>query len=318
MVRTPSYLPANPWIEQAQRHGIPLSNSGKLLQAAMPKRMRVSTSQIIDRLLATDSGRDKIFQSIHKQPGERMVAVPQELCIGAINDEVGGVVRERCTRAYYMPLRKCLILFAWRRAIPDLYTMLREPKQPSPNLLEGVRRRLTLFSAVIQIPNSISDDLYCASRLGLVGTKMGAVAEKYGAMLWWTDTFLQLNVSAISESHNRAQLKKLQSRQEYLQQCLDDLTHGDTLKPEYAISDDTLGAFLRTDADIRKVQTGQSWARLSAFKLMCDFVFVSYDVFGFKKGKEGTQAIVGLTAGLLSSLKLWDKHYNSLAKPPSM
>lgn len=216
---------------------------------------------------------------MHKQPGERMVAVPQELCIGAINDEVGGVVRERCTRAYYMSLRKCLILFAWRRAIPDLYTMLREPKQPSPNLLEGVRRRLTLFSAVIQIPNSISDDLYCASRLGLVGTKMGAVAEKYGAMLWWTDTFLQLNVSAISESHNRAQLKKLQSRQEYLQQCLDDLTHGDTLKPEYAISDDTLGAFLRTDADIRKVQTGQSWARLSAFKLMCDFVFVCG--FGF-------------------------------------
>ncbi|TIB65246.1 hypothetical protein E3P78_00769 [Wallemia ichthyophaga] len=316
MVRTPSYLPANPWIEQAQRHGIPLSNSGKLLQAAMPKRMRVSMSQIIDRLLATDSGRDKIFKIIQ-------YSIKLYLWRSKSNPYISSQAKEwlpylkNCASGL-STTRKCLILFAWRRAIPDLYTMLREPKQPSPNLLEGVRRRLTLFSAVIQIPNSISDDLYCASRLGLVGTKMGAVAEKYGAMLWWTDTFLQLNVSAISESHNRAQLKKLQSRQEYLQQCLDDLTHGDTLKPEYAISDDTLGAFLRTDADIRKVQTGQSWARLSAFKLMCDFVFVSYDVFGFKKGKEGTQAIVGLTAGLLSSLKLWDKHYNSLAKPPSM
>lgn len=44
----------------------------------------------------------------------------------------------------------------------------------------------------------------------------------------------------------------------------------------------------------------------------------AYDVFGFKKGQEGTQAIVGLTAGLLSTLKLWDKHYTSLSKVPDM
>ena len=45
MVLTPSYLPVNPWIEQAQKHGIPLNNSGKFLQAAIPKRMKVYTHQ---------------------------------------------------------------------------------------------------------------------------------------------------------------------------------------------------------------------------------------------------------------------------------
>lgn len=108
-----------------------------------------------------------------------------------------------------------------------------------------------------------------------MGSKTGKLAEKYGALFWWTDTFLQLNISAINEIGTNGQIKKLQSRQDYLQQCLDDMTEGKlSNKGEYSLSDETLGAFLRIDADIRKAESNQMWARLSALKYVCDFIFV--------------------------------------------
>ena len=71
MVRTPSYLPTTPWIEQAQRYGIPLSNTGKLLHAAMPNRMKVSTSQSKEavspkftRLIGVNSNRQVVSNGL--------------------------------------------------------------------------------------------------------------------------------------------------------------------------------------------------------------------------------------------------------------
>ncbi|TIA93354.1 hypothetical protein E3P99_00230 [Wallemia hederae] len=313
MVRTPNYLPANPWVEQAHRHGIPLSASGKLLEAAIPKRMRVSTSQIIDRLLATDAGRDKLFYSIKlylwRSKSNPTLSSTAKAWLPYLKNCASGL----------STTRKCLILFAWKRAIPDLYHMVTQPKQPAATFTEAVKRRLSLLSAIVQIPNSIADDFYCASRIGLVSSKTGALAEKYGALFWWTDTFLQLNIGAINEVHSTTHIRKLQTRLENFQQSLDDIARGGAATPskEYTLGDETLGAYLRTDADIRKAESTQSWARLSMVKLVCDFIFVSYDVFGFSRGKEGTQAVVGLIAGLLSGMKLWDKHYTSLAKPLS-
>ncbi|TIB66705.1 hypothetical protein E3Q22_00512 [Wallemia mellicola] len=321
MVRTPSYLPTTPWIEQAQRYGIPLSNTGKLLHAAMPNRMKVSTSQ--NRLLATDAGRDKIFLLTNDQ---KIIQYAIKLFLWRSKSNPNLSIQAKDWLPYLKncasglsTTRKCLILFAWKRTIPDLYQLLKAPKQPAGNFLDALKGRLTLISAIVQIPNSIADDFFCASKLGLVGSKTGKLAEKYGALFWWTDTFLQLNISAINEIVTNGQIRKLQSRQDHLQQCLEDMSE-DKLsnKVEYSLSDETLGAFLRIDADIRKAESTQMWARLSALKYVCDFIFVSYDVFGFKKGQEGTQAIVGLTAGLLSTLKLWDKHYTSLSKVPDM
>ncbi|TIC17597.1 hypothetical protein E3Q15_00534 [Wallemia mellicola] len=332
MVRTPSYLPTTPWIEQAQRYGIPLSNTGKLLHAAMPNRMKVSTSQ--NRLLATDAGRDKIFVRFSHYfffiklltNDQKIIQYAIKLFLWRSKSNPNLSIQAKDWLPYLKncasglsTTRKCLILFAWKRTIPDLYQLLKAPKQPAGNFLDALKGRLTLISAIVQIPNSIADDFFCASKLGLVGSKTGKLAEKYGALFWWTDTFLQLNISAINEIVTNGQIRKLQSRQDHLQQCLEDMSE-DKLsnKVEYSLSDETLGAFLRIDADIRKAESTQMWARLSALKYVCDFIFVSYDVFGFKKGQEGTQAIVGLTAGLLSTLKLWDKHYTSLSKVPDM
>lgn len=132
----------------------------------------------------------------------------------------------------------------------------------------------------------------------------------------------RLQLSLINEINSHLHISKLQNRQDYFQQSLDDISkqdnHNDHNLNHDVLNDETLGAYLRVEADIRKAESNQSWSRLSAFKLLCDFIFVSYDVFNLKKGKEGTQAIVGLMAGCLSTLKLWDKHYNAISKAPTM
>jgi len=66
------------------------------------------------------------------------------------------------------------------------------------------------------------------------------------------------------------------------------------------------------EADKLKVQLG--WVRLQRWRLIMDLIFVSYELFKFKRAREPVMAISGLISGVLSSAELYEKHKQALLK----
>ncbi|KAG8677920.1 hypothetical protein FRC08_018213 [Ceratobasidium sp. 394] len=85
------------------------------------------------------------------------------------------------------------------------------------------------------------------------------------------------------------------------------------LNPKH-VHDNALAAIEQDEDDLETLKSRYKWLQVSRMKLLCDLVFVSYDVFKFQKVREPAMALSGLASAVLSSSKLYDKHFGALSK----
>jgi len=68
------------------------------------------------------------------------------------------------------------------------------------------------------------------------------------------------------------------------------------------------------DTELMRLRRQDHWLQVTRIKLVMDLVFVSYEVFKFKRSREPVLAFTGLTSAILSSAKLYDRHKGALLK----
>jgi hypothetical protein len=68
------------------------------------------------------------------------------------------------------------------------------------------------------------------------------------------------------------------------------------------------------EKEMTRLRRQDYWLQVTRAKLAMDLIFVSYEVFTIKRGREPLMAFTGLASAILSSAKLYDRHRGALVK----
>ncbi|WWD16240.1 hypothetical protein CI109_100666 [Kwoniella shandongensis] len=163
--------------------------------------------------------------------------------------------------------RKCLLLLNPLHPLTDLL---------SPHPMSA----RTLLSHLIDLISAISDDVYCLSRLGLVGKKTGGIADRWSNRFWFLTTIMGLY---------KIHFKTIPR-----------------LRSSYSLT-------TTTSQTLEKRRTELSEAEWTNRKLLADLLFVSYDVFelNWPVLEEPMKCLAGLTAGFISTMKLYNAQWDA-------
>ncbi|KAF8761037.1 Peroxisomal biogenesis factor 11 (PEX11) [Rhizoctonia solani] len=256
-----------------------------------------------------------------KMPSPPQRVRPEEVwrdMIGSANGrDKAFVPRLRSTVAGFSLVRKCLILFNWLGPLLQIINPASVPfseSDPLASRSSGKSRPLLhrfLHASppvLLELFNSLADDVYTFSRLGLVGKKVGGRAEKAANWLWLLSTLAGL----VEVGADRSLVKNMIAERTRIPSVQGSME----LNPKH-VHDSTLAALEQDEDDLETLKSRYKWLQVSRMKLLCDLVFVSYDVFHFQKVREPAMALSGLASAILSSSKIYDKHYNALAKSDS-
>ncbi|OCF39439.1 hypothetical protein I317_06763 [Kwoniella heveanensis CBS 569] len=164
--------------------------------------------------------------------------------------------------------RKCLLLLNPLHPLTDLLS----PEPMSPR---------TLVSHLIDLFSALSDDIYCLSKLGLVGKRTGVVADRWANRFWLLTTIMGLY--------------KLH------------------LKTIPKIQNSPTPSSITSIASVESQRAKLSEARWTNRKLLADLVFVSYDVFelNWPVFEEPMKCFTGLLSGLISASKLYNAQWDA-------
>ncbi|WVF71851.1 hypothetical protein IAT40_006661 [Kwoniella sp. CBS 6097] len=164
--------------------------------------------------------------------------------------------------------RKCLLLLNPLHPLTDLLS----PEPMSPR---------TLVSHLIDLFSALSDDIYCLSKLGLVGKRTGVVADRWANRFWLLTTIMGLY--------------KLH------------------LKTIPKIQNSPAPSSTSSIAAMESLRAKMSEARWTNRKLLADLVFVSYDVFELHWPvlEEPMKCFTGLLSGLISASKLYNAQWDA-------
>ncbi|KAJ1310893.1 hypothetical protein OPQ81_009408 [Rhizoctonia solani] len=290
------------------RHDGPPKNATS--KAAAPQRVR--TEEVWKEIIATSNGRDKAFKLI--QYSLKLYLLFHARTFARLKRGSGQLEpRLRSTVAGFSLVRKCLILFNWLGPLLQIINPASVPfseSDPLASRSSGKSRPLLhrfLHASppvLLELFNSLADDVYTLSRLGLVGKKVGSRAEKIANWLWLLSTLAGL----VEVGADRSLVKNMISEHEsrvYKDQM--------ELNPKH-VHNSTLAALEQDEDDLETLKSRYKWLQVSRMKLLCDLVFVSYDVFQFQKVREPVMAMSGLASAVLSSSKIYDKQYKDLVK----
>ncbi|WVQ99053.1 hypothetical protein IAU59_006185 [Kwoniella sp. CBS 9459] len=167
--------------------------------------------------------------------------------------------------------RKCLLLLNPLHPLTDLLSS--EPMSPR-----------TLVSHLIDLFSALSDDIYCLSKLGLVGKRTGVAADRWANRFWLLTTIMGLY-----KLHIRT-IPKIR----------------DSLVPSSMSTSLSI-----SNSDPQRAQLSE--ARWTNRKLLADLVFVSYDVFelNWPVLEEPMKCFTGLLSGLISASKLYNAQWDA-------
>ncbi|KAG8752545.1 hypothetical protein FRC11_008253 [Ceratobasidium sp. 423] len=295
--------------------GPPKSASTKLVPTP-PQRVR--SEEVWKDIIGTANGRDKAFVMTLDQKliqySLKLYLLFHARTFARLKRGSGELEpRLRSTVAGFSLVRKCLILFNWLGPLLQILHPASVPFSESDPLASrsSAKSRPLLHRflhasppVLLELFNSFADDVYTFSRLGLVGKKIGGRAERIANWLWLLSTLAGL----VEVGADRTLVKNMITENEsrvYSDQM--------ELNPKH-VHDSTLAALEQDEEDLETLKSRYKWLQVSRMKLLCDLVFVSYDVFQFQKVREPVMAMSGLASAVLSSSKIYDKHYKALAK----
>jgi len=154
---------------------------------------------------------------------------------------------------------------------------------------------------LLDLVQSVADDIYTWSKLGLVGRRTGERAGRFADCCWLASTLVELVENHVEHTMIITSQRAVESR------LYAESMAGATAKsaPRNTKIDDRELKLLRRQA---------FWLQVQRTKLLMDLIFVSFEVFKWQRGREAIKALSGLASALLSSSKLYDRHRNSLIK----
>jgi hypothetical protein len=205
--------------------------------------------------------------------------------------------------------RKLLILFNWLTPLTTIMATQSVPYSSEQSSEMSKQATKPLLHAALYAPppvlldlvNSVSDDIYTFSRLGLLGKRTGERAGRFSDWCWLISTLVGL----VENTLERGVLGNLQRE-------VESRLYTESMSGATAKSKPTASKI--DEKELSRLQSKDFWLQVSRAKLTMDLIFVSYDVFRIKRGAEPIKAITGLMAAILSSAKLYDRHKGALMK----
>jgi len=205
--------------------------------------------------------------------------------------------------------RKLLILFNWLTPLTTIMATQAVPYSSERSSEISKQNTKPLLHAALYAPppvlldlvNSVSDDVYTFSRLGLLGKRTGERAGRFSDWCWLISTFVGLVENTLERSVLGNLQREVESR-----------LYTESMSGATAKSKPTASKI--DEKELSRLRTKDYWLQISRAKLTMDLIFVSYDVFRIKRGAEPIKAVTGLMAAVFSSAKLYHRHKGVLMK----
>ncbi|KAI0285026.1 hypothetical protein BGY98DRAFT_910241 [Russula aff. rugulosa BPL654] len=276
----------------------------------------VHPQEVWRELFGTSSGRDKAFKIIQYSMKVYLLfhfAVSRRMPVQGIKRgafERSLLRRMESTVSGLSLTRKCLIMFNWLTPLTSIlaehhaspvYKAGGATTAPSP-------RKPLLYTflhapppVLLELVQSVADDLATCSKLGLFGKRTGERAGRFADCCWFASTLVDLVENSVEQGMISNSQRTVESR--LYKESMTGATAKST--PRRTKVD---------DRELKLLQKQAYWLQVQRTKLIMDLIFVSYDVFRWQRGREAVQALTGLASALLSSSKLYNRHRNSLLK----
>ncbi|KAJ2916520.1 hypothetical protein MD484_g3930, partial [Candolleomyces efflorescens] len=288
---THSFHPGfEPSEEQVDEHLTPddldLDEEDEKVKAAEKKVLK---EEVWREIILTSNGRDKAFK---------------------IKWELNLVQRLTSTASGLSFTRKLLLLFNWLHPLTiiraqQVIPYSSEPSESSKGLQKAKSFLHTALYApppvLLELVSACTDDVATFARLGLIGKRVGASAEKFADWCFFFSTL----VSLVENGVERQMITSLSAEVEG--RMYNESMSGASAKSKPKASK-------LDEKELSRLQKQDYWLQVTRAKLAMDLIFVSYDVFRLKKGKTQMQAFSGLASAVLSTAKLFEKHKNQLVK----
>jgi len=205
--------------------------------------------------------------------------------------------------------RKLLLLFNWLGPLTAILEQQTVPFSSEQSSEKAKKAQKPFLHTVLYAPppvlldlvNSVADDIATWSRLGLLGKKLGDRAARIADWCWLLATLAGL----VENGVERQIIGNLQSEVE--NRVYSESMTGATAKsnPQASKLD---------DKELSRLKKQDYWLQVTRLKLLMDLIFVSYEVFNIQRGKDAVKAFTGLSAAILSSAKVFDRHKSTLLK----
>jgi len=205
--------------------------------------------------------------------------------------------------------RKCLLLFNWLHPLSAIRAQqvesfssgaLRGKAPPPKSFIHAA-----LYApppVLLELMNAVADDLSTLANMGLLGKRLGDRAGKFSDWCW----FLSTLVGLVENGVEREMITSLQGEVEG-RMFNESMANGASAKSKPAVSK-------LDERELSRLSRQDYWLQVTRAKLLMDLIFVSYEVFGLKRGRNSVKTLAGLASAILSSAKLYDKHKASVVK----
>jgi len=277
---------------------------------------RIRKEEVWREMFLTSAGRDKAFKLIQYSirlglvfhlsiTTSRLLRRPTSSPL-----ELNILKRLQSTASGLSFTRKLLLLFNWLgplTAIMEQQTVPFSSEQSIENLAKKVPKpflHTVLYApppVLLDLVNSLADDIATWSRLGLLGKKLGDRAARFSDWCWFLGTLVGL----VENGVERQMIGSLQSEVE--NRLYSESLTGATAKSKPQTSK-------LDDKELSRLKKQDYWLQVTRAKLLMDLIFVSYEIFDIQRGKDAVKAFTGLSAAILSSAKLFDRHKSTLLK----
>ncbi|KAF7433234.1 hypothetical protein PC9H_005184 [Pleurotus ostreatus] len=273
----------------------------------------VKVAEIWREMILTSNGRDKSFKLI--QYSIRLYLffhtgiTTSRFLSSRVRPpwEAPLVTRLDKAASHFSFTRKLLLLFNWLSPLTAIMSQqtaslsdVNDSKKvaPKPFLQAALEAPPPV---ILELVNAVSDDVATLSRLGLLGRKLGERAGRFSDWCW----FLSTLVGLVENSLERQVVVNLQREVE--SRLYDESMSGATAKSRPTVSK-------IDDKQLSRLRNKDYWLQISRAKLVMDLIFVSYELFKIRRGREPIKVFTGFAAAILSSAKLYNRHKTTLVK----
>ncbi|KIL68143.1 hypothetical protein M378DRAFT_121305 [Amanita muscaria Koide BX008] len=271
---------------------------------------RIRKEDVLNEMFLTSNGRDKAFKLMQYTirlfllvhgtvASTRLFSRPPNVDL---------VKRLDSTATGLSFARKLLLLFNWLSPLTTItaqqsvpFSSERSSSKPSSRPFLHTLLHHTPPPVLLELVHALADDAVIYHKLGLIGKKFGQRAERFSDWCWLLATLVGL----VENGVERQIIGRLQSEAE--NRLYAESMTGATAKsnPKATKTD---------EKELKRLQRQHYWLKMTTAKLAMDFIFVSYDLLNIKRAREPVKTLTGLTAAILSSAKLYDRHKTSLLK----
>jgi hypothetical protein len=205
--------------------------------------------------------------------------------------------------------RKLLLLFNW---LTPLTTIMAQQSVPysSEQTTEVSKKTLKPFlhtvlyappPVLLDLVHTVADDVATFSKLGLIGKRTGERAAHFSDWCWLLATLVGLVENGVERQMIGNLQRDVESR-----------LYTESMSGATAKSKPTTSKI--DEKELTRLRKQDYWLQMTRAKLAMDLIFVSYEVFTIKWGREPLMAFTGLASAIFSSAKLYDRHKGVLVK----